>query len=208
MIAAHDITGLILAGGRGARMGGADKGLQMFRGLPLAQHTLQRLQAQVGTAVVNANRNLAAYEAFGVPVWPDADTDYAGPLSGFLTGLAHCQTPWLLTVPCDTPLFPLDLAERLARAVAREQVDMAVAAAPEAEPDGRLRVRLQPVFCLMRVDLLQSLQRFTEGGGRKAGAWTAQHRSATVPFDAPGDDPGAFFNANTLSELNALESRF
>ena len=117
-IAASDITGLVLAGGRGSRMGGVDKGLQNFNGMPLALHALMRLAPQVGEMMINANRNLAAYESFGVPVWPDGLADYAGPLAGFLTGLERCETPYLLTVPCDTPLFPLDLAQRLAEALA------------------------------------------------------------------------------------------
>src|SRR5512145_2511394 len=99
-------------------MGGADKGLQNFHGTPLALHTLMRLQLQegglMGDLMVNANRNLAAYEAFGVPVWPDSLSDFAGPLAGFLTGLERAETPYLLTVPCDVPRFPLDLAQRLA----------------------------------------------------------------------------------------------
>ena len=113
-----EITGIILAGGRGSRMGGADKGLQNFTGVPLALHTLLRLAPQVGEVMINANRNLAAYESFGVPVWPDAAGlgDYSGPLAGFLTGLERCETPYLLTGPCDTPLFNLDLVERLAQA--------------------------------------------------------------------------------------------
>ena len=205
MIDTLDITGLVLAGGRGSRMGGVDKGLQTFRGLPLALHTLMRLQMQVGVSLINANRNLAAYESFGAPVRPDANNDYAGPLAGFLTGLEHCETPWLLTVPCDTPLFPLDLASRLAQAADEQQADIAMAAAPEDDGTGHITVRPQPVFCLLRVDLLESLVRFTQAGGRKIDAWTAQHRCVTVPFDTPGDDPKAFFNANTLAELQALE---
>ncbi|MGZ5846620.1 MAG: molybdenum cofactor guanylyltransferase MobA [Ramlibacter sp.] len=199
----QDITGLILAGGRGARMGGVDKGLQKFRGLPLALHTLMRLQPQVAEVLVNANRNLAAYESLGVPVWPDALPDFAGPLAGFLTGLERCETSWLATVPCDTPLFPLDLVERLAQAAAEADAEIAMASAPEE--DGQLRP--QPVFCLLRRELLESLVRFTHGGGRKIDAWTAQHRTVHVPFDRPGDDPSAFFNANTLGELRALEQR-
>jgi len=101
-----DITGLVLAGGRGSRMGGVDKGLQLFHGTPLALHTLQRLQSQVGICLINANRNLPTYESYGVPVWPDALADYPGPLAGFLTGLEHCATPYLMTVPCDTPRSP------------------------------------------------------------------------------------------------------
>lgn len=196
-----DITGLILAGGRGSRMGGVDKGLQNFSGMPLALHTLMRLQPQVGEMMVNANRNLAAYESFGVPVWPDGLADYAGPLAGFLTGLERCETQWLATVPCDTPLFPPDLVARLAAAAREQDAEIAMAAA--REEDGQLRP--QPVFCLLRVDLLESLVRFTQQGGRKIDAWTAQHRTAIVPFDAPGDDPRAFFNANTLAELHQLE---
>jgi molybdopterin-guanine dinucleotide biosynthesis protein A len=206
MTQTQDITGLVLAGGRGSRMGGVDKGLQNFRGLPLALHTLMRLQMQTGASMVNANRNLAAYEAFGAPVWPDVLSDYAGPLAGFLTGLERCETPWLLTVPCDTPLFPLDLAERLMTAAEQENADMAMAAAPEENDEGHTTVRPQPVFCLLRVDLLESLVAFTQAGGRKIDAWTGQHHCAIVPFDQPGDDPKAFFNANTLAELHALES--
>jgi molybdopterin-guanine dinucleotide biosynthesis protein A len=197
----EDITGLLLAGGRGSRMGGVDKGLQNFHGVPLALHTVLRLQPQVGELLVNANRNLGAYEAFGWPVWPDALPDFPGPLAGFLTGLERCETPWLATVPCDTPLFPADLVERLAEAAERDDAEIAMASAPEA--DGQLRT--QPVFCLLRRELLDSLVRFTQAGGRKIDAWTAQHRTVIVPFDAPGDDPRAFFNANTLAELRGLE---
>lgn len=202
VIAPQDITGLILAGGRGTRMGGADKGLQSFNGLPLALHTLMRLQPQVGHLMINANRNLSAYESFGAQVWPDSLSDYAGPLAGFLTGLEHCETPYLATVPCDTPLFPFDLVARLAQALAEEDAEIAMAAA--REEDGQLRT--QPVFCLLKVDLMESLVRFTQGGGRKIDAWTALHRTAIVPFERPGDPPRAFFNANTLAELQALET--
>ncbi|SFC36733.1 molybdenum cofactor guanylyltransferase [Polaromonas sp. OV174] len=201
---AEAITGVILAGGRGSRMGGVDKGLQSFNGIPLALHSLLRLSPQVGSIMVNANRNLAAYEAFGAPVWPDSTGlgEYAGPLAGFLTGLERCETPYLLTVPCDTPLFPPDLVARMAQALAREDADFAVAAA--REEDGQLRA--QPVFCLMATHMLESLVRFTQGGGRKIDAWTAQHKTVLVPFDQPGDDARGFFNANTLAELHQLES--
>jgi len=198
----QDITGLILAGGRGTRMGGVDKGLQNFNGLPLAAHTLMRLAPQVGQVLINANRNLAAYESMGVPVWPDALPDYPGPLAGFLTGLEHCETPYLLTVPCDTPLFPPDLAQRLGQALEAEDADIAMASAPEE--DGQLRT--QPVFCLLGRELMDSLVRFTHEGGRKIDAWTALHRTVQVPFDRPGDDARAFFNANTLAELRRLEA--
>ncbi|OIN94316.1 MAG: molybdenum cofactor guanylyltransferase MobA [Comamonadaceae bacterium CG1_02_60_18] len=208
MVQAQDITALILAGGRGSRMGGVDKGLQAFNGLALALHTLNRLQmgGGVGGIMLNANRNLAAYESFGVEVWPDGMADYPGPLAGFLTGLERCETPFLLTVPCDTPLLPLDLATRLANALDAAQADIAMAAAPEAGRNGPMQVRAQPVFCLMKVELLESLLRFTQEGGRKIDAWTALHKTVVVPFDQPGDNPQAFFNANTLAELHQLES--
>jgi len=206
MIESQQITALVLAGGRGSRMGGVDKGLQTFNGLPLALHTLMRLQMQqgalIGEVMVNANRNLSAYEAFGAPVWPDTLSDYAGPLAGFLTGFERCETPYLLTVPCDTPLFPLDVATRLAVALEREDAEIAMAAA--REEDGQIRT--QPVFCLLRAALLESLVKFTHEGGRKIDRWTAQHKTVIVPFDHPGGDPRAFFNANTLAELHSLES--
>ena len=209
MIAKEDITGVILAGGRGSRMGGVDKGLQNFRGLPLALQTLMRLSPQVGEVMINANRNLAAYESFGVPVWPDALADYPGPLAGFLTGLERCETPYLLTVPCDTPLFPTDLATRLADALEREGADIAMAAAREEDPGSQSgagsQVRTQPVFCLIKHELMESLVRFTHEGGRKIDKWTGLHKQAVVTFDAPGDDARAFFNANTLEELHRLE---
>ena len=201
---AESITAVILAGGRGSRMGGIDKGLQNFNGVPLALHTLMRLSPQVGEIMINANRNLAAYESFGVPVWPDSTGmgEFAGPLAGFMTGLERCETPYLLTVPCDTPLFPADLVARMAEAFAREGADFAVAAA--AEEDGQLRP--QPVFCLMATDMLESLVRFTKNGGRKIDAWTAEHTTVVVPFNLPGDAAYGFFNANTLAELHQLES--
>jgi len=205
MIDISEITGVVLAGGRGSRMGGVDKGLQNFNDVPLALHTQLRLSPQVGELLINANRNLAAYESFGVPVWPDAASlgDFAGPLAGFLTGLERCETAFMMTVPCDTPLFPHDLVARLAAALEAEDADIAMPAA--REEDGQLRA--QPVFCLMRSELLESVVRFTHGGGRKIDTWTAQHKTALVPFDRPEDDPKAFFNANTLAELHQLESR-
>lgn len=208
MISSNQITGLILAGGRGSRMGGVDKGLQTFNGMPLALHTLTRLQigAGVDQIMINANRNLAAYESFGAAVWPDGLADYAGPLAGFLTGLERCETEFLVTVPCDTPLLPLDLVPRLAQALEAQGADIAMAAAPEVGKDGQVQIRTQPVFCLLRVDLLESLVKFTHDGGRKIDAWTALHNTVVVPFNLPGDDPRAFFNTNTLSELRQLES--
>ena len=133
MIDRGDITGLILAGGRGSRMGGVDKGLQNHQGLPLALHALMRLAPQVGHAMINANRNLGAYEAMGVPVWPDGLADFAGPLAGFLVGLERCETPWLVTVPCDSPGFPEDLVLRLAAAAQAQGAELAMASTVQGD---------------------------------------------------------------------------
>ena len=136
MITPDNITGLVLAGGRGLRMGGTDKGLQVLASKPLALHALERLRPQVGALLVNANRNTAAYATFGVPVCPDTVEGFAGPLAGFLAGLAQCRTPWLLTVPCDSPRFPTDLATRLAAAALSQDAEIAIALATDHEaPD-------------------------------------------------------------------------
>jgi len=192
----EQITGLVLAGGRGSRMGGVDKGLQNHNGIPLALHALLRLQPQVGELMVNANRNLGAYEAFGAPVWPDTTADYPGPLAGLLAGLERCETPYLVSVPCDTPNFPTDLVERLGHALRSEDAEIAMAATLE---DGSLRA--QPVFCLLHSHLMESLMAFLQAGERKIDRWTARHRVAMVAFD----DPAAFFNANTTAELQHLQ---
>ena len=193
----QDITGMVLAGGRGSRMGGVDKGLQNHIGIPLALHALMRLGPQVGHTMVNANRNLGAYESFGVPVWPDPVGEFAGPLAGFLAGLERCETPLLLTVPCDSPNFPQDLASRLAASLEDETADIAYAVTLE---DGR--EQRQPVFCLLRRELLESLVAFLHGGGHKIDAWFGQHRAVGVRFD----DANAFANANTAAELARLQA--
>lgn len=192
----QDITGLVLAGGRGSRMGGVDKGLQPHHGMPLAQHALLRLGTQVGELMINANRNLSAYESMGVPVWPDASADYPGPLAGLLAGLERCETPFLVSVPCDTPNFPQDLVTKLAQALVEHQADIAMAAIQE---DGQLRT--QPVFCLLKSELMESLVAYLQSGERKVDRWTAQHRCVPVLFE----DAAAFFNANTLAELQQLQ---
>ena len=192
----QEITGLVLAGGRGTRMGGVDKGLQIHLGVPLAQHALERLRPQVGALMLNANRNLAAYQAMNVPVWPDELADFPGPLAGMLAGLQHCGTPYLATVPCDTPNFPPDLVAHLAQGLIDSNGDMATAYTRE---DGELRA--QPVFCLMKTSLRDSLRAFIVGGERKTGLFAARHHGAKVIFD----DPSAFANANTPGELAALQ---
>jgi molybdopterin-guanine dinucleotide biosynthesis protein A len=194
----NEITGLVLAGGRGSRMGGVDKGLQSHLGVPLAMHALLRLQPQVGHMMINANRNLGAYESMGVPVWPDAQSDFPGPLAGMLAGLERCETPYLVTVPCDTPNFPLDLVERLAESLGRDNAEIAMAATREGD-----RLMPQPVFSMLRAELMESLVRFMQAGERKIDRWTASHRCVMVTFD----DAAAFDNANTIEELQRLQHK-
>ena len=196
MIEIEQVTGIILAGGRGSRMGGVDKGLQQHAGMPLVMHAILRLGPQVGSLMVNANRNLSAYESFGVPVWPDTTPEHPGPLAGFLVGLEHCDTAYLATVPCDTPGFPPDLVARLAEGLQAADAQVAYAV---TEEDGKRQPH--PVFCLMASDVLESLIRFLASGERKIDRWTAQHPCVEVLFE----DASAFRNANTREELLALQ---
>ena len=207
-IRADQVCAVVLAGGEGRRMGGVDKGLQLLDGKPLARHALQRLQAQTlgapRTLAINANRNQALYASWDVPVWIDAVGGFAGPLAGFHTALQHCAAThdYLLTVPCDSPLFPLDLLARLAHALATGHAPIAMASAPDGPQDPTLR--RQPVFCLLRTSLLPSLEQYLQESGRKIDAWTQAQGQVEVAFNQPHDNGRAFFNANTLAELQAL----
>ena len=197
MINKELITGLILAGGRGSRMGHVDKGLQPFRGMPMALHVMLRLAPQVGELMINANQNLAPYEGFGVAVWPDELAGFAGPLAGLQTGLNHCDTPYLVTAPCDSPFLPTDLVAHLSQALLIEDADLAVAVTGEGETR-----QAHPVFCLLKSTLLPHLTAYLEGGGRKVDAWYATLKVVEVHFD----DEAAFRNINTLEDLRKFES--
>lgn len=201
------ITGIVLAGGRGSRMGGVDKGLQLYNGTPLAKHSILKLRPQVGQILINANRHLDIYQSWGADlgfgaanVVVDGLADFAGPLAGFLVGLQTCTTPFLMTVPCDTPRFPTDLVARLYDALVQHDADITMVSSPDEE--GVLRH--QPVFCLMRRELAERLKLFTDAGGRKIGAWAAQQKLVRVDFNSSHDDPKAFYNANTLEDLQQL----
>ena len=191
------ITGLILAGGRGTRMGSIDKGLQIFRGMPMAQHVAARLMPQVSHLMINANRNLAEYEAICTPVWPDAMRDFAGPLAGLQTGIMHCQTPYLVTAPCDSPFVPVDLVARLQSGLLAQNADVAVAVTGSAD-----QTQIHPVFCLVKTSLLPHLTDYLQHGGRKFDTWYATLPVARVHFD----DEAAFRNINTLDELYKFEA--
>jgi molybdenum cofactor guanylyltransferase len=190
-----DITGLVLCGGRGSRMGGADKGLVHLHGQPLVAHALARLQSQVGPIAVNANRNLPAYAALGLPLWPDTEPNYPGPLAGWLVGLQRASTPYVATVPCDAPHFPLDVVARLAAALSVSSARLAYAA---TEAGGA--VQAQPVFALMECSLHAELRAYVSSGSRKVQAWLEQQQAVQVLFE----DAAAFANANRAADLTAL----
>jgi len=191
------ISGLILAGGRGSRMGNVDKGLQPFRSSTMVEHVLARLRPQVGPLAISANRNLDTYRAFGTMVLPDELSDYPGPLAGLEAGLRHCTTPYLLAVPCDSPFLPADLAERLFSAL--QQADADVAYAATQEPG--MRAQPHPVFCLVRTDGLPQLSAYLAEGGRRVDGWHRDLKAVEVVFE----DADAFRNINTLDELRGLD---
>lgn len=195
MIPRSEITGIVLAGGQGRRMGGVDKGLVTFRGAPMVAAVIERLAPQVGAIVVNANQNADAYAVFGHPVVPDSVGGFAGPLAGLHAGLAVATSSHVVTVPCDSPFLPLDLVPRLAKGLVEAGADLAVA---------RTFDQPHPVFALVRTGLRPHLQAFLAGGGRKIDAWYASLAVAEVPFDDVAD---AFRNINTRDELAAAGGR-
>jgi len=192
-----EITGLILAGGRAQRMGGIDKGLVSFMGKPLIEQAIARLSPQVTSILINANRNHDRYAKYGHAVIADHHPDFAGPLAGFAAGLEHCNTEYLLSVPCDSPVFPLNLSGQLLEQMTSTQSDLVYASS--IDPAGTTWT--QPVFCLMRRSVQPSLQDFLDQGGRKIDRWFEALRSSTVVFA----DDAAFANTNTPEELQALE---
>ena len=191
MIAPKDITGIVLAGGQGRRMGGVDKGWVELAGQPLIAHVLNRFLPQVGDVLINANQNLERYATFGVPVVPDTVGGFAGPLAGLHAGMTRATRPYVVTVPCDSPFLPSDLVARLAAGLEAHGGQLAVAKTFD-QP--------HPVFCLVRRDVLPHLATFLEAGGRKIDAWYATLKIVEVAFD---DEADAFRNINTKDELAA-----
>jgi molybdopterin-guanine dinucleotide biosynthesis protein A len=196
VITQQEITGLILAGGRGMRMGGVDKGLQTLQGKPMIAHVIQRLQPQVDRIMINANQNLDRYREFNFPVCADEKNDYAGPLAGMQAGLIHCETAYMLTAPCDTPMLPTDLVTQLATALEKSKADIAV-----ANPKQHDRIYRQPVFWLRKKTVLTDLTTALERGVRKVDLWFAEKNIVDVVFD----DETTFANINTLEELNHIQ---
>jgi len=188
------VTGLVLAGGQGRRMGSVDKGLVSLRGVPMVRHVLDRLRPQVSEILINANQHRAEYEAFGHPVLADAIAGFAGPLAGLQVGLSHASYPLVATVPCDSPFLPSDLVTRLEGELTARGADLAVA---------RTFDQPHPVFALVRRAVLPHLTQFLEQGGRKIDAWYATLSTVEVGFD---DEADAFRNINTADELQQADS--
>jgi molybdopterin-guanine dinucleotide biosynthesis protein A len=192
---AQGVSGIVLAGGRGRRMGGVDKGLQLLRGKPMVRWVIERLSPQVDEVLINANQNIAAYESFGNRVVSDEVGGFAGPLAGLASGMAVAAQPLVVTVPCDSPFLPADLVARLRAALEANDADLAVA---------RTGAQPHPVFALTRRRLSTGLAAFLSAGGRKIDAWYAPLKTVEVPFD---DQPDAFLNINTRDELEESERR-
>ena len=188
-----DVTGLILAGGLGRRMGNVDKGLVPFKGKPMVAAVIERFQPQVNELLINANRNLEQYQAFGLRVVPDDIAGFAGPLAGLERGLAEAKHEYVVTAPCDSPLLPMDLVARLTAALTDNQAQLAVA---------KTFTQSHPVFCLAQRTLHGHLVAYLRSGGRKIDAWYATLNVVEVNFD---DEAGAFSNINTQDELKLLQ---
>lgn len=189
------ISGVVLAGGLARRMGGVDKGLIAFAGKPMVAHVVERLRPQVDEILINANREIDQYEVYGYPVIPDEIEGFAGPLAGLHRGMSAANQPFVLTVPCDSPFLPADLASRLMQALQQADADLAVA---------KTGTQAHPVFCLCRTSLKNHLQNYLQGGGRKIDAWYNTLKVVEVAFD---DQPQAFANINTLEELESLQDQ-
>ena len=186
------ITGAVLAGGRARRMGGEDKGLVQLGGRTMIEYALDALKQQTSEILINANRNLDRYRHYGWPGGEDKVGDFSGPLAGMASVLAHATTPYVLMVPCDSPMLPRDLARRLYLALVRTNAQITVA------HDGE---RMQPVFALLQRKLLSSMEEYLAEGGRKIDRWYATHRLHSVDFS---DKPEAFVNVNTPEEREEL----
>jgi molybdopterin-guanine dinucleotide biosynthesis protein A len=191
----NDITGVILAGGKARRMDGEDKGLIILKDRAMIDYIITALRPQVGNIIINANRNQKRYSAYGLPVVADMLGDYFGPLVGMATGMHATDQPYIVTVPCDSPFIPETLVETLYRTLDDKQAEISVA------HDG---ARMQPVFALLRCELLPSLLAYLGGGGRKIDTWYSQHHIALADFSGR---PDTFMNLNTPEDKLALENR-
>ena len=194
MLAKFDVTAVILAGGKGRRMDGQDKGLIELAGRPLIEYVIDAIEPQVKTIILNANRHLERYSSYGYPVISDTLSDFQGPLAGFFSAMQCATTSHVFTLPCDGPLIPSNLVERLIHVLNSSSAEIAVA------HDGE---RMQPVYSLIPIHLATSLNAFLDGGGRKIDRWYEQHIVALAVFT---DCPETFRNINTMEQRDELQS--
>ncbi len=192
-MATGNITGIILAGGRARRMGGQDKGLIQLARKPMIEYVINAIDPQVDAIIINANRNQADYEKYGFPVVADQIEGYCGPLAGMASGLQAAKTPFVVTVPCDSPLIPDDLVQKLYSTLQDEDAEICTPLS---------NGRLQPVFTLMKSELLPSMLDFLNNGERKIDKWFEKHRLAIADFS---EQPETFININSAEELAAIE---
>lgn len=185
----QDITAVILAGGQGRRMGGEDKGLLEFDGRSIVEILIEKLKLQQVGIVINANRNHDKYQSYGLPVISDELEDYQGPLAGFATAMKSVATDYILTLPCDGPFLADNFVDLFIEAQSLKQSPICVA------HDGE---RLQPVYALIKIDLLDSLNQFLKSGDRKIDRWYAQHDYALVDFST---------QKNMFGNINRPEDR-
>lgn len=183
------VTGIILSGGQGSRMGGVDKGFVELEGKPFVEHAIEHLKPQVGNVIISANREIERYERYGYPVIRDTQDDYSGPLSGIASALFHARTPLAMIVPCDMPHLPYDLVERMHRKLKQENAEVCLA------DDG---THLHPVVCLIKTELLEQLASDVEAGQRKTRLWLTERNYVIEDFS---DCAEAFVNINTIDEL-------
>ncbi|UTH72980.1 molybdenum cofactor guanylyltransferase MobA [Chromobacterium sp. IIBBL 290-4] len=187
------LTALLLAGGQGTRMGGADKGWLMLEGQALAERVAARLRPQAEALLISANRNLQRYAALGLVIEDAPEFSECGPLAGLEAGLRACASDWLVTAPCDLPLLPADLAARLMEPLLQGEARISVA---------HCAGHPHPVCMALSRGLLPSLQAYLRGGGRRVREWQASAGAVAVAFD---DLPEAFSNLNHPEDLAKLE---
>ena len=197
------IDALILCGGRAERMGGMDKGLIELHHKPLVTWVIERIKPQVRQILINANRNQEIYSQWGYPIFPDATPDYAGPLAGFQAGLSATRAEYLLVVPCDSPLVPINLVRELFRGFNSEQTQLTYVATPVISEDGETSFQTHPVFCLMKSNVLPSLNNFIHSGQRKIDKWFKELHSVQIVFN----DDSAFANINSPDELKEITQK-
>lgn len=191
----NNITAVILAGGKATRMGGDDKGLINLNDKAMVEYVIDVLSPQVGSLLINANRNPEKYAQYGYPVITDQLEGFHGPLAGIASAMQVAETDYLLITPCDSPFLPGDLAQRLFHVLLSTKADISVAY------DG---ARLQPVFALLKTMLLDSLSKYLQSGERKIDQWYKQHEMIAVDFS---DKPDTFLNINSPEDISRIENR-